>query len=51
MEVAKAVSCSKCDKPATYECDKTPNGGWGTLRCGVPLCNKCKCDCDKVLID
>lgn len=44
--------CRKCKKePAVKECSKTPNGGWGTMRCGAPLCKDCnKCGCDEVLI-
>lgn len=46
------ITCAKCKKePAVKECTKTPNGGWGTLKCGAPLCKHCKkCGCDEVLV-
>ena len=39
-----------CGKPAVQKCKKSPNGGWGTMKCGAPLCSICRCDCDEVLI-
>jgi hypothetical protein len=47
--VCEPVKC-KCGKPITRLCKDTPNGGWGTLKCGEPLCDECKCDCTKVMV-
>lgn len=44
----RARMCRKCGKPSTNKCSKTPSGGWGTMKCSVPLCANCKCDCDEV---
>jgi len=39
-----------CKKQSTRTCKETPNGGWGTMKCGAPLCDDCKCDCTDILI-
>lgn len=32
------------------KCNKTPSGGWGTMKCGKPLADGETCDCDQVMI-
>ena len=40
----------KCNEPKTHKCNKTPSGGWGTMKCGKPLADGETCDCDQVMI-
>lgn len=42
--------CSKCGVKAVRTCTDTPAGGWGTMKCGVKLCDNCKCGCKDVEI-
>lgn len=42
------VKCSKCSNVSVTTCDKTPSGGWGSLKCGEPLCKSCTCQCNTV---
>ena len=44
------VTQCKCGELATSKCADTPAGGWGTMKCGEPLCDKCKCGCKDVEI-
>lgn len=34
------LKCFRCKKPATREC-----GVSGSLTCGTPLCDDCRCGC------
>lgn len=42
--------CEVCGKPTAEKCTKVPNGGWGTIKCGAPVCKECECECDQRLI-
>lgn len=33
-KVERTGPCTKCGKPATTKCSKTPSGGWGSIKCG-----------------
>ena len=44
LEELKSSNC-KCGNDATHKCNDTPNGGWGTMKCGEKLCDNCKCGC------
>ena len=50
-DMASKVPARKCEcgAPAVKLCDKTPSGGWGTMKHGKPLCGECGCGCDKVI--
>lgn len=49
--VDEVKKCHVCDKPAFHKCTDTPNGGWGTMKCGAPLCkDHSKCGCTETLI-
>jgi len=50
VDKSEVLPCSKCGKDSTHVCNDTPNGGWGSMKCGVKLCDKCECGCTDVLV-
>lgn len=47
-KMSDGTPCRECgEKVSTHECTLTPSGGWGTMKCGAPLCDDCKCSCQQ----
>lgn len=43
----ESPKCHICGAPTKSFCKKTPTGGWGSIKCGAPICLECKCDCQE----